>query len=149
MTAKASDLVARWTAYALDDARVAEWVVAERHGSSAWVACPHSQQAAEKAMKAVIVAAGTTPPYVHNLVTLAAIAPADLALPVSDLTLGLLTTYASTVRYVMSDLPDDPAPDWDQAAAALRDATAIVAACVAWLAAHGFPVEPGTGEPEP
>jgi HEPN domain-containing protein len=125
-------------AFVRDDLHVAEWTVAERHGSSAWVACFHSQQAAEKAIKAVIAADGATPPFSHNLVALAAGAPSDLQLPVPDRTLGLLTTYAATVRYVMADLPDDPLPGWGDAEGALRDANAIATACRSWLVARGY-----------
>ena len=35
-----------------------------------WACCFHAQQAAEKALKAVLVAQGVEPPSIHNLVAL-------------------------------------------------------------------------------
>jgi hypothetical protein len=45
-----------------------------------WACCVHAQQAAEKALKAVLVAQGDEPPFIHNLVALQALMPWDLGL---------------------------------------------------------------------
>lgn len=58
-----------WMERARGDVEVAERILAVAH--LAWAAGFHLQQAAEKALKAVLVARGRFPPKVHDLMTLA------------------------------------------------------------------------------
>ena len=59
----------------------------------------HSQQAAEKYMKAVIIASGRRPEWTHDLVSLASILPPGHNAGVSDHDLQILTRYATLSRY--------------------------------------------------
>ena len=55
-------MACRWLEKALKDLRVAEKIIEEADYSAY-----HSQQAAEKALKAVLVALGVQPPRVHEI----------------------------------------------------------------------------------
>ena len=59
----------------------------------------HSQQAAEKAIKAAITASGTEPRWIHNLTTLAGDLPPEWLKDVSESDLDTLSEYALTGRY--------------------------------------------------
>ena len=69
----------------------------------------HAQQAAEKAMKAVIAASGREPQWTHDLVALAGDLPAGCSPGASDLDLAQLTEYATTSRYGSIELLKDEA----------------------------------------
>lgn len=60
-----------------------------------WACCVHAQQAAEKALKAVLVAQGAEPPFIHNLVALQALMPWDLGL---DATVAELADLSASAR---------------------------------------------------
>ena len=59
----------------------------------------HAQQAAEKAMKAVIAASGREPQWTHDLVALARNLPAGCPAGASNFDLSALADYATTSRY--------------------------------------------------
>jgi len=60
----------------------------------------HAQQAAEKALKAALAAAGQDFPFTHNIATLTQLCEdAGLALPASLATLYLLSPYSVAGRY--------------------------------------------------
>lgn len=59
----------------------------------------HSQQAAEKAMKAAIITSGKTPRWTHDLVSLATKLPSGCVAGASDSDLAILSTYATLSRY--------------------------------------------------
>lgn len=59
----------------------------------------HSQQAAEKSMKAVIIASDRRPEWTHDLVSLASILPPGRNAGASDHDLPILTRYATLSRY--------------------------------------------------
>ena len=62
--------------------------------------CFHAQQAAEKAIKALLIARGIEFPYVHDLVfLLSLLGDAGHAPPETVKQAGELTRYASTTRY--------------------------------------------------
>lgn len=67
--------------------------------------CFHAQQAAEKALKAVLVRAGIGFPRVHSLERLIDLLPANLARPPELLSAARLTDYATVFRY-----PGGPEP---------------------------------------
>ena len=98
-----------------------------------WAACFHAQQAAEKALKAVLVARGTEPPYTHDLGALAAVMPDDLSLDVSGNDLGDLTTYATGPRYVFDAATETEDPTWAEAERAVVTAGRILRAVQFWL----------------
>lgn len=59
----------------------------------------HSQQAAEKAMKAVIAASGRRPEWTHNLTVLEDDLPDGCSTGVSSEDIATLTGYETTSRY--------------------------------------------------
>ena len=61
--------------------------------------CFHAQQAAEKAIKAILVQRGMDFPRTHDLAYLLGLLPDDLQLPVSIVDLPVLTKYAVRHRY--------------------------------------------------
>ena len=77
------------------------------------VAAYHCQQAAEKLVKAALVAIGIDPPRWHNIDDLVDLLPGQHALREALVPLGRLTPYAIAYRYPMPDpdvLPDIPTP---------------------------------------
>jgi HEPN domain-containing protein len=86
--------------------------------------CFHAQQAAEKALKAVLVANLTPIPRTHNIGMLLSLIPSDLDLPqaVDDAT--ILTDYAVASRYPGHYEPVDEDEH--------REAVALAEATVAW-----------------
>jgi HEPN domain-containing protein len=127
--------VRRWIDKGDDDLDVARLALGSG-GIKPWVICFHAQQATEKWLKAAIAATDAEPPYSHNLVMLAGWLPAGLVLPASAEALGTLTTYATTARYVPSDVPDEPDPTIDDAKVALETAEAVRLAVSDWLLSH-------------
>jgi HEPN domain-containing protein len=84
--------------------------------------CFHAHQAAEKAIKAVLVAKGISFPKTHNIRILLDLLPRDLILPPEGEDAVSLTDYAVTCRY-----PADVEPvDEQEYQEAMRLAAAIV-----------------------
>lgn len=67
--------------------------------------CFHAQQAAEKALKALLVNRGIAVPKSHDLAFLMQQLPRQITVPVSLLELPILTKYAVQLRY-----PGETAP---------------------------------------
>jgi HEPN domain-containing protein len=88
------------------------------------VAAGHAQQAAEKALKAVIAASGREPPRSHDLVALAHDARARMTLTVADDALRNLTDAHMQSRYPESR---DPGVDADAAQSLVEIAATVVA----------------------
>lgn len=83
--------------------------------SPSWGVCYHVQQAVEKGLKALLVAAGNDPPKSHNLVRLnAASDPPVFGVDDEDM-LAALTLWSVEQRYPA----DHPEPDDDDVAQAL------------------------------
>ncbi len=61
--------------------------------------CFHAQQAAEKALKAVLIAKGVPPPKTHNIRTLLDLLPQEVIAPQEIEDAASLTDYAVTSRY--------------------------------------------------
>lgn len=61
--------------------------------------CFHAQQAAEKALKAVLIANGVPPQKTHNIRTLLDLLPPDIIAPQEVESAASLTDYAVTSRY--------------------------------------------------
>lgn len=77
------------------------------------VAAYHCQQAAEKMVKAALVATGIDPPHWHNIDDLVDLLPSGDTLKEALRPLGQLTPYAIAYRYPMPDpdvLPEVPTP---------------------------------------
>ena len=69
--------------------------------------CFHAQQTTEKALKAILLAHGVTPPRTHDLAFIVDSLPKDVTLPPSLLMLPVLTKYAVQHRYPGQDMPVD------------------------------------------
>ncbi len=108
----------RWLRYAEDDLDTAAMVargdgLVPRHG------CFHSQQAAEKALKAALVLEGLAVPFIHDLGELLELLPDGWSLPSSPVELERLTEWGSEARYP-GDWADPTAEDAVQAEAEAR-----------------------------
>ncbi len=101
-----------------------------------WVCCFHAQQAAEKALKAVLVAQGAEPPFIHNLVALQALVPRDLELGTPVTELADLSASARGTRYV-TDADGAEDPTWDEAEQAVVTAGRVLAAVRTYLGEAG------------
>ena len=98
--------------------------------------CFHAQQACEKALKAVLAAAGTEIPRIHNIEELQVrsvkLLPASSASILEPLDLSELTPYAVETRYDAEFWPDRPTAD-----AAVKHADSVVDLISAWLSDDG------------
>ncbi|MFQ6036180.1 MAG: HEPN domain-containing protein [Sedimentisphaerales bacterium] len=84
--------------------------------------CFHAQQAAEKALKAVLIAKGVAPPKTHNIRTLLDLLPQDIIPPPEVEDAASLTDYDVISRY-----PGDFEPvDEEEYKQAVRLAETIV-----------------------
>ncbi len=61
--------------------------------------CFHAQQAAEKALKAVLIAKDVPPPKTHNIRTLLDLLPQEIVVPQEIEDAASLSDYAVTSRY--------------------------------------------------
>lgn len=123
--------VERWLRYAREDLREAERLTKQpetvpRH--PAWLA----QQAAEKALKAVLVFKQIAFPYTHNLTTLANLIPEEWSVSKIEADLERLSEYAVETRYP-GDLPEITS---SEAAQATKDARRLFDAAERDLSAH-------------
>jgi HEPN domain-containing protein len=123
-----ADEAARWLAKADEDLLVAELI---RQGApgAAWAACFHAQQAAEKALTAVLVVQGIDFPRSHALDRLAALLPADLRARFDVQALEALTPWAIAGRYPEAI----PSPDAATTAAVVAMAREVVSVARASL----------------
>jgi HEPN domain-containing protein len=112
----------RWLRFAGEDLRQAEAILAQ-HVFVPRHACWLAQQAAEKAMKAVLVAEGVAFPRTHDLDHLRTLIPAGRAVSRTAADLSALSEYAVDARYP-GDWPDLMAVDAD---AAVNDAALLMA----------------------
>ncbi len=127
----------RWLRFAREDLHVVELMLAEdppvaRH------ACLHSQQAAEKALKAALVLEGIDFPFVHDLDALRNLVPGEWSVDIPPVVLARLTEWGMEARY-----PGDwPEPTADDAARAESEARAVYEAVAAEFSRRGL----GRGE---
>ena len=129
-------LVRRWLSKARTDLTVALVVLEQGPEMDPWVCCFYAQQAAEKALKAVLVAQGAEPPFIHNLVALQALMPRDLELGTPVAELADLSAAARGTRYV-TDADGAEDPTWDEAERLVVVAGRILAAVRAYLGEPG------------
>lgn len=119
-------LAGRTLARARADLRIAGKLQAERIDDEAWAAVFHAQQAAEKAIKAVLVAHQSDFPKTHDLARLVTFLPKRSTVPVSADDLECLSFFATAGRYVIDDATCEAEPGWEDAAEAIRMATELV-----------------------
>ena len=110
------EVVCRWLRRAQEDLVVAE----DELGNITWASVFHSQQAAEKALKALLIALGMRPPRTHRIELLIELIKRS-GIEVGELQrrgLEKLSSYAVEARY-----PDfEEEPTTDEAATALHAA---------------------------
>jgi HEPN domain-containing protein len=129
-------LVRRWLSNARTDLTLALVVLEQGPDMDPWACCFHAQQAAEKALKAVLVSQGAEPPFSHNLVALQALVPRDLDLGTPVAELADLSASARGTRYVThADGSEDPT--WAEAERAVVTASRILAAVRTYLGEIG------------
>ena len=88
----------RWLQFSDEDLDVAQRLLAERSSAPRYV-CWHSQQAAEKALKAALVLEEIDFPYTHDLNDLRNLLPDSWTLQADHSDLAELTEWAVEARY--------------------------------------------------
>ncbi len=132
----------RWIRFAHEDLEIAQLIVTQSSVSRA--ACFHAQQAAEKALKALLIARGRDFPKTHELFGLSRLLPENLEVGVTDEELISLSKWAVEPRYP-GDLPEATE---DDARAAVRQAREILATALKDLENHGYDQTEVHEEPE-
>ncbi|MGH8568634.1 MAG: HEPN domain-containing protein, partial [Gammaproteobacteria bacterium] len=89
--------------------------------------CFHAQQAAEKAIKAVLIAKGIAPPHTHNIGSLIDRLPSEVVVPFDLHEVSGLTDFAVTARY-----PGEIEPITEEE---YHDAVKLAEAVVLWAEA--------------
>lgn len=106
--------------------------------------CYHSQQAAEKALKAVLIARSRTVPRTHSIPRLLELMPAQVAVPETVQEAAILTDYAVSARYpgLLEPIEEDE----------LERAISLAESVVAWAKAQIIepekPPRAGTAGPD-
>jgi HEPN domain-containing protein len=109
-----------WLRYAEEDVATAERMLQQEGFALRW-ACFLAQQAAEKALKAVLVREGTRFPYTHRLQDLRDLVPPSRRVAEVDADLATLTGWSEAARY-----PPAVEIGLKQAGRAVSDARAVV-----------------------
>ncbi len=115
----------RWLRFADEDLDAAQRLLADRSSAPRHV-CWHSQQAAERALKAALVLEGIDFPFTHDLNALRNLLPASWPVRADDPDLAGLTGWVVQARYP-GEWPEPSATDAVRAeseARAVRDAVA-------------------------
>jgi HEPN domain-containing protein len=104
----ALDLAKEWLQYAKSDLNTAKHMFNDVHPKETQISCYHTQQCAEKSLKAYLIANETDPPYTHDLVELIKLCAVQEA---SFLTIQSycvsLNPYGVQVRYPNELIIDD------------------------------------------
>jgi HEPN domain-containing protein len=95
--AERADTPLRWLSHARADLALAQTPLPP--GGLYEHLCFHAQQAAEKALKAVLIAYDINFPFTHNIQLLIDLLPASLTLPETISVAAELTPYSVTTRY--------------------------------------------------
>jgi HEPN domain-containing protein len=113
---------AEWIQFADDDLAVAQSGLSNRTVQRPRHVCFGAQQAAEKAIKALLIARGISFPFKHDLSALVdLLAPGDRpSIDTSDR--EVLSGWAAATRY-----PGDEEPDWPDAERAVQIAEVVIA----------------------
>jgi HEPN domain-containing protein len=125
-----------WYRFAQEDLRAAEILFREEMYNQV---CFHSQQATEKALKAVIVKLlGTSPPRVHALTDLLRMIPPRYFSTVRSAIIGFLDVFYLPVRYpdALPGMAPDGLPGGKEAEEALELARTAMGETAQILAIH-------------
>ena len=120
--------VEQWITFAKADLRAARLLLSDTE-VPARIACFHAQQAAEKAIKAVLISEETPFRKAHDVIVLAGLLPVKLIVELESIDPVVLQQWAVDGRYP-GDLPDATATEADEV---LVVASVIVAAMDAFL----------------
>ncbi len=132
-----AELTGDWLELALVDLAEARGALERHVGTRGWFAAHHAQQAAEKAMKAALVFAQIPHERTHDMSALGGLMP-DWATRVRALAgLESLNPFAVRVRYPQPG-NSNRITTWEQAAAAVALAGAVVAAVESDLSDAGY-----------
>jgi HEPN domain-containing protein len=130
-----SDEAKRWLRFAQDDLKVADNAAASTDFAP-HIGCIHAQQAAEKAIKAILVFLSISFPFRHDLDALRNLIPAGWDVVTIHPRLGSLSQWATVGRYP-GNWPE--ATDQDARSAA-REARALWDTILDDLDRHGLDV---------
>jgi len=124
-----------WLSRARTDLAAARVVFRRDPDVEPWIAVFHAQQAAEKAIKAILVARNINPPYVHDLSELAGKLPPGAHAGASMEDVDRLDDLSAGVRYLglSIGLMEQREPTWVEADESLAIATRIVEAATAQI----------------
>ena len=100
-------IVRQWIRLAEHDLREAEHALLEPEDPAYEISCFHAQQAAEKYLKAFLIANNISIQSTHDLVRLIKQSPAAKQIDVSLEDLAHLTPYAVNSRYPGVDVPEN------------------------------------------
>lgn len=123
-----------WLAFAREDLAVAQSGLEQDHPPR--IVAFHAEQAAEKAVKAALIAHGIAPPTVHDVAELLLRLPEDSAVRAVDVDADALTQAAVKARYPDTAIEVTP----ERAEQAVRDAAILVAAAATTIGEGGEPV---------
>ncbi len=121
--AVAHEQARRWLRWAAEDLLAAEHSASDTDIAPR-VACSLAQQAAEKAIKALVVSSDLDPPKTHNLLRLARILTEETADQLLEVDLEELTRWAIEGRYP-EDLDEATSTDATRAVELARQITAL------------------------
>ncbi|MGA3058534.1 MAG: HEPN domain-containing protein [Candidatus Limnocylindrales bacterium] len=122
----------RWLTKAKSDLAVARLVLQRDPEMEPWLAAYHAQQAAEKSLKALLIARSIEPDRKHDLVKLSEGLPAGLDSGASSQELATLSKYSSDVRY-SGPYEQVREPTWEEAEAAVATARSVFDAATAQI----------------
>jgi HEPN domain-containing protein len=119
------DLAKEWLRYAKSDLNTANHMFKDVHPKEIEISCYHAQQCAEKSLKACLIAMGTNPPYIHDLVELISLCAAqETSFSMLQPYCVSLNPYGVQVRY-----PNELAVDDSITAQAIDYAEKILEFC--------------------
>ena len=122
----------RWLRYAREDLDLAQDLFAQDHPVPRHP-CWLSQQAAEKALKAVLVLADGEAPFIHDLEVLLQLLPDGWPDALVTADLGSLTQWTADARYPVAR----PEPRVEDAALAVAEATTVYDVIAGEFASRG------------
>jgi HEPN domain-containing protein len=109
----------RWLQFAREDLLGAATLISDVDAAPR-LACFFAQQAAEKALKARLIAAGVPFPRVHDLLALRALLPAGSVVGLDDDAQASLAVWATEARYP-GDLPEASRADAERSIEQARE----------------------------
>jgi HEPN domain-containing protein len=123
------DIVQEWLRYANNDLIVAKHCFEDYNPKQTEIAAYHSQQCAEKSLKAYLVFKDIEPPRIHDLKVLCKMCQDnDNAFSTIEILCAHLTPFGVAVRY-----PDEVVPTESMVKTAIRNAQQVYDFCVSKL----------------